>query len=64
VAFHTRQLAVLLFLSLLCLAPNPSQASADPALRQLLKEAIESDSGFEDRFDAQVTWSSFLIHPS
>ena len=32
----------------------PAHASADPELRRLLKEAIESDSGFEDRFDAQV----------
>lgn len=53
-ALHARQLAALLFLSLLCLASNPSRASTDPALSQLLKEAIESDSGFEDRFDAQV----------
>ncbi len=44
-------------LALLALAP-PVTASAstspDPELRRLLKEAIESDSGFEDRFDAQV----------
>lgn len=53
-ALHARQLAALLFLSLLCLASNPSRASTDPALSQLLKEAIESDSGFEDRFDAPV----------
>ncbi len=26
----------------------------DPELRQLLKDAISSDAGFEDRFDAQV----------
>lgn len=51
---QARQLAALLFLSLVCLAPNPSRASTDPALSRLLKEAIESDSGFEDRFDAQV----------
>jgi soluble lytic murein transglycosylase-like protein len=31
-----------------------AQASIDPALKQLLKEAVESDSGFVDRFEAQV----------
>ena len=35
-------------------AANPANASTDPQLRQLLQEAIASDSGFEDRFDAQV----------
>ncbi|MDH3858507.1 MAG: lytic transglycosylase domain-containing protein [Gammaproteobacteria bacterium] len=35
-------------------AVNPAHASADPELLQLLKKAIETDSGFEDRFDAQV----------
>jgi soluble lytic murein transglycosylase-like protein len=33
---------------------SPASASADPVLSRLLQEAIESDSGFEDRFDAQV----------
>ena len=32
----------------------PVQASTDPELRRLLKEAIETDFGFEDEFDAQV----------
>ena len=35
-------------------AVHPVHATSNPELRQLLKEAIESDSGFEDRFDAQV----------
>ena len=49
------QLAAVLALPLLATAAaNPVNASADPELRQLLKEAIASDSGFEDRFDAQV----------
>ena len=49
------QLAAIVGLPLLAIAAvSPGHASADPELRQLLKEAIESDSGFEDRFDAQV----------
>ena len=49
------QLAAVLTLPLLAIAAaNPAHASADPELRKLLKEAIASDSGFEDRFDAQV----------
>lgn len=48
-------LAAVVALPLLAIAAaNPANASADPELRQLLKEAIASDSGFEDRFDAQV----------
>ena len=34
--------------------PASAQESADPVLRNLLQEAVESDYGFEDRFDAQV----------
>lgn len=49
-----RQLAVCILLPLLCLAQGSAQASTDPELRRLLKDAIESDSGFVDRFDAQV----------
>jgi soluble lytic murein transglycosylase-like protein len=42
-------------LILLALAvPSTTLASTDPELRRLLKDAIESNSGFEDRFDAQV----------
>ena len=49
------QLAAVVTLPLLAIAAaNPAHASADPELRQLLKEAISSDSGFRDRFDAQV----------
>lgn len=47
--------ASILLLPLLYLPVEmPAQASTDPALRKLLKQAIESDSGFVDRFDAQV----------
>ena len=34
--------------------PASAQTPTDPVLRNLLKDAIESDYGFEDRFDAQV----------
>ena len=33
---------------------SPAQGTSDPELRYLLKEAVEADLGFEDRFDAQV----------
>jgi soluble lytic murein transglycosylase-like protein len=53
--FWIIQITALVTLPLLALATTPPlQASTDPELRQMLKEAIESDSGFEDRFDAQV----------
>lgn len=53
--FRINQLAAIVALLLLVLAAaSPANTSTDPELRQLLKEAIESDSGFEDRFDAQV----------
>ncbi|MBT8433997.1 MAG: transglycosylase SLT domain-containing protein, partial [Gammaproteobacteria bacterium] len=53
--FSIIQLAAVVTLPLLAMAAaDPARASTDPQLRQLLKEAIESDSGFEDRFDAQV----------
>ena len=49
------KLAAMLLLPLLLLSLDyPAQASADPELRRLLKEAIESDAGFVDRFDAEV----------
>ena len=41
---------ILLFMAV----SHPAHASTDPQLRKLLQEALESDSGFEDRFDAQV----------
>ena len=46
-------LATIITFVLLAVA-HPAHASTDPELRKLLKEAIESDAGFEDRFDAQV----------
>jgi soluble lytic murein transglycosylase-like protein len=53
--FRLTQLASIVILPLLLLAvANPVKSSSDPELRQLLKQAIESDSGFEDQFDAQV----------
>jgi len=54
----TKQLpACLLVLSLLYLMVPQAIAStteSSPELRKLLREAIESDSGFEDRYDAEV----------
>lgn len=50
----TKFAPILLLTLLLTPVGKPAYASSDPELRQLLKEAIESDSGFEDRFDAQV----------
>ncbi len=42
-------------IALLCAMPSAhASTSPDPELSRLLKEAIESDAGFEDRFDAQV----------
>ncbi len=51
-------------LRFLCLAPllamlivaaaNSSTSKSEPELRQLLQEAISSDAGFDDRFDAEV----------
>jgi soluble lytic murein transglycosylase-like protein len=42
-----------LILLTLC-AHFPAPASSDPELRRLLKEAVEIDNGFGDRFDAEV----------
>lgn len=50
----TRLAPILLLPLVLWSVASPAHASADPELRRLLKEAVESDSGFEDRFDAQV----------
>ncbi len=47
------QLSALL-LSVLLAASAPAGANTDPELRRLLKQAIEADYGFEDRFEAQV----------
>ncbi len=50
-----KQYAAFLLLPLLYLPVEmPAQASSDPELSKLLKQAIESDAGFVDRFDAQV----------
>jgi len=50
-----KQLATIITFALLAVAAaHPVHASTDPELRAILKEAIESDSGFEDRFEAQV----------
>jgi len=54
---HSRikQLVTIFTFTLLVIAAvHPAHATTNPELRQLLKQAIESDSGFEDRFDAQV----------
>jgi soluble lytic murein transglycosylase-like protein len=46
----------LLLLTLLAdsTAANAASPGGDPELRRLLKTALETDHGFEDRFDAQV----------
>ena len=49
-----RPLFVMMLPLLLGNAVQPVPLSSDPELRRLLREAIESDAGFEDRFDAQV----------
>ena len=48
-----RLAAIFIILSVITWLPS-AQASTDPELRRLLKEAIEADFGFEDEFDAQV----------
>jgi soluble lytic murein transglycosylase-like protein len=52
--FRVKQLALGILVSVSLATAGPAQASTDPELRRLLKEAVESDYGFEDRFDAQV----------
>ena len=53
--YRIKQLVTVIIFALLAMAAAPSaHASTDPELRKLLKEAIESSSGFEDRFEAQV----------
>jgi soluble lytic murein transglycosylase-like protein len=50
-----KQLTAIITFTLLAMAAAcPAHASTDPELRKLLQEAIESDSGFQDRFEAQV----------
>jgi soluble lytic murein transglycosylase-like protein len=52
----SRQLVCAGLLSLTLSTPAQAQSKepADPVLRNLLKDAVESDYGFADRFDAQV----------
>jgi len=51
----SKKLSVVFILGLLILATSaPGHASTDPELRKLLQQAIASDAGFEDRFEAQV----------
>ena len=45
--------ALLLAIALFC-QPVPASTQPDPELRRLLKQAIEIDNGFEDRFEAEV----------
>jgi soluble lytic murein transglycosylase-like protein len=53
--YRIKQLVTVIIFTLLAMAAAPSaHASTDPELSKLLKEAIESSSGFEDRFEAQV----------
>ena len=52
-----RFLAMLSLLVLLAGTASATQvtpATADPELRRLLAEAIQSSSSFDDRFDAEV----------
>ncbi len=44
----------LLLAALLFLATSPAKATTDSELRELLQQAIASDSGYEDRFAAEV----------
>ena len=47
-------LAASLLISISAVAGANTQTTPDPELLQLLKQAVESDYGFEDEFDAQV----------
>lgn len=49
-----KKLAAILSFSVIALSLAQVDASSDPELRHLLKQAIASDAGFEDRFDAEV----------
>lgn len=48
------RMALVLSLSLTVIPTYSATTEVDPELRQLLKNAIASDAGFEDRFDAEV----------
>ena len=51
----------LLLIALALMVAAPVNASTDPVLRGLLQQAIASDSGFEDRFEAEV-WLLDMSH--
>ncbi len=53
--FKLTRLGLMPLLAMLIIAEAyPSTSPAEPELRRLLQEAVSSDSGFEDRFDAEV----------
>jgi len=56
--FKVRQVRLLLWTPLLAIlvlgVAHSSTTQTDPELRRLLQEAIASDAGFNDRFDAEV----------
>jgi len=56
--FEIRQACLLLWAPVLAIlvlgAAQSSTTQTDPELRRLLQEAINSDAGFNDRFDAEV----------
>ena len=52
--FWLKRFGVFPLLGLLLAASLPVHASSNPELRRLLKEAMEADYGFVDRYDAQV----------
>ncbi len=57
-----KQLLPVIIASAFILTPaSPVYSSTDPELRQLLKQAIDSDPGFRDRFDAEV-WLLDMSH--
>ena len=46
--------SALLLTMALCCQPAAAMTEVDPELRRLLRQAIEIDNGFEDRFEAEV----------
>jgi soluble lytic murein transglycosylase-like protein len=54
-SFKLTRLGLTSLLAMLIIAAaDASTSTPEPELRELLQEAISSDSGFEDRFDAEV----------
>lgn len=53
-AFTFIQLSVISLMLSAVLVVIPAGADTDPELRRLLKQAVETDFGFEDEFEAQV----------